>query len=135
MRRPVSASGVVPSITVASSVALALLVSSSWNSTAHAAAAGQAPGVAQPYNQAEPYYDQFKMVSLNFIWNMGFGTLTVAPAYRQRFVYQSTDATEALQNTQNVTQWIQSLYVETDPTTQPARPLSSSTTHARRSSG
>ena len=76
------------------------------------------PGVYQPYDQPEPYYDQFKMISGDLVWDTGPATLTVAPSYWQRFVYQSTDSTEALQNINNLTQFLQSLYVETDPTTQ-----------------
>jgi len=76
------------------------------------------PGIYQPYDQPEPYYDQFKMVSMNLVWDLGPTTMTLAPAYWQRFVYQSQDSTEALQNINNLTQFIQTLYVETDPTTQ-----------------
>jgi iron complex outermembrane receptor protein len=76
------------------------------------------PGVYQPYDQPEPYYDQFKMLSMNLVWDLGPTTMTLAPSYWQRFVYQSTDSTEALQNINNLTSFIQTLYVETDPTTQ-----------------
>ena len=76
------------------------------------------PGIYQPFDQPEPYYDQFKMVSMNMVWDMGPTTMTLAPAYWQRFVYQSTDSTEALQNINNLTTFVQNLYVETDPTTQ-----------------
>jgi iron complex outermembrane receptor protein len=76
------------------------------------------PGLYQPYDQPEPYYDQFKLVNLTLVYDFGPASLTVAPAYWQRFVFQSTDATEALQNINNLTQFLQSLYVETDPTTQ-----------------
>jgi len=76
------------------------------------------PGVYQPFDQPEPYYDQFKLASLDLVWNLGATTLTVAPAYWQRFVLQSQDSTEALQNINNLTQFLQSWYVETDPTTQ-----------------
>jgi iron complex outermembrane recepter protein len=76
------------------------------------------PGVYQPYDQPEPYYDQFKLVNLTLAYDFGPASLTFAPAYWQRFVFQSTDSTEALQNINNLTQFLQSLYVETDPTTQ-----------------
>ena len=76
------------------------------------------PGVYQPYDQMEPYYDQFKMISMTLVWDMGPTTMTLAPGYWQRFVYQSTDSTEALQNIQSLVQFVQNLYVETDPTTQ-----------------
>jgi iron complex outermembrane receptor protein len=76
------------------------------------------PGVYQPYDVQEPYYDSFKMVSLDAVYDFGPATLTFAPAYWKRFVFQSTDSTEALQNINNLTQFLQSLYVETDPTTQ-----------------
>src|SRR5579863_3582269 len=76
------------------------------------------PGVYQPYDTQEPYYDSFKMISLDAAYDFGPMTLTFAPAYWKRFVLQSTDSTEALQNINNLTQFLQSLYVETDPTTQ-----------------
>ncbi len=76
------------------------------------------PGVYQPYDQPEPYYDQFKLASLDLVYNFGPVTMTLAPAYWQRYVYQSTDSTEALQNINNLTTFVQSLYVETDPTSQ-----------------
>jgi outer membrane receptor protein involved in Fe transport len=76
------------------------------------------PGIYQPYDQPEPYYDQFKMISMNLVWDLGPTTMTLAPSYWQRFVYQSTDSTEALQNINNLTSFVQNLYVETDPTTQ-----------------
>jgi len=44
--------------------------------------------------------------------------LTFVPAYWKRFVFQSTDSTEALQNINNLTTFIPNLYVETDPVTQ-----------------
>jgi iron complex outermembrane recepter protein len=76
------------------------------------------PGIYQPYDQPEPYYDQFKMVSVDFVYDFGPTTLTFAPAYWQRYVFQSTDSTEALQNINNLTTFIQNLYDEVDPVTQ-----------------
>jgi iron complex outermembrane recepter protein len=76
------------------------------------------PGVYQPYDQPEPYYDQFKLASLTVVNDFGPFSLTVTPAYWQRKVFQSTDSTEALQNINNLTTFIQNLYSETDPTTQ-----------------
>jgi iron complex outermembrane receptor protein len=76
------------------------------------------PGVYQPYDQQEPYYDQFKLVSMTGVYDFGPVSLTLTPAYWQRFVYQSTDSTEALENINNLTTFIQTLYAETDPTTQ-----------------
>jgi iron complex outermembrane recepter protein len=76
------------------------------------------PGIYQPYDTEEPYYDSFKMVSMDLVYDFGPATVTFAPAYWKRFVFQSTDSTEALQNINNLTTFIQSLYVETDPTTQ-----------------
>ena len=76
------------------------------------------PGIYQPYDQPEPYYDQFKMVSLTVVNDFGPVSLTVTPAYWQRDVIQSTDSTEALQNINNLTTFIQNLYTENDPTTQ-----------------
>jgi outer membrane receptor protein involved in Fe transport len=86
----------------------------------------------QPYDQPEPYYDSFKLASLKVEYNFGAATLTSATSYWARFVEQSQDATEALQNINNFTHlvngayvpdFIQSLYVETDPTTQFAEEL------------
>jgi iron complex outermembrane recepter protein len=76
------------------------------------------PGIYQPYDQPEPYYDQFKLASMTLVYDFGPASLTVTPAYWQRTVTQSQDATEALQNINNLTTFIQSLYQETDPTTQ-----------------
>jgi iron complex outermembrane recepter protein len=76
------------------------------------------PGIYQPYDQPEPYYDQFKLASLTVVNDFGPVSLTVTPAYWQRKVFQSTDSTEALQNINNLTAFIQNLYSETDPTTQ-----------------
>ena len=74
--------------------------------------------IYQPYDTQEPYYDSFKLASLNIVYDMGGTTLTFAPAYWKRFVYQSTDSTEALQNIQNTTNFIQNLYQDRDETTQ-----------------
>jgi outer membrane receptor protein involved in Fe transport len=90
----------------------------------------QQPGglaIYQPYNQAEPYYDSFKLASLKVEYNFGPATLTSATSYWKRDVVQSTDSTEALQNINDLTHlvngvyvanFIQNLYVEEDPTTQ-----------------
>jgi iron complex outermembrane recepter protein len=86
----------------------------------------------QPYDQPEPYYDSFKMASMKIEYNFGPATLTSATSYWSRFVMQSTDSTEALQNINNLTHlvngayvpnFIQNLYVEEDPTTQFAEEL------------
>jgi len=76
------------------------------------------PGIYQPYDQQEPYYDQFRLLSMVLLWDMGPTTMTLAPSYWQRFVSQSQDSTEALQNINNLTEFRQTLFVETDPTTQ-----------------
>ena len=76
------------------------------------------PGIYQPFDQPEPYYDQFKLASLTVVNDFGPMSLTVTPAYWQRKVVQSTDSTEALQNINNLTSFIQNLYSETDGTTQ-----------------
>jgi outer membrane receptor protein involved in Fe transport len=76
------------------------------------------PGVYQPYDQPEPYYDQFKLASLDVIYDFGPMTMTFAPAYWTRDVLQSTDSTEALENINNLTEFLQSLYEENDVTTQ-----------------
>jgi len=76
------------------------------------------PGVYQPYDIEEPYYDSFKMVSLDAVYDFGPVSLTFTPAYWKRYVFQSTDSTEALQNINNLTQFLPSLYVEEDNTTQ-----------------
>jgi iron complex outermembrane recepter protein len=95
----------------------------------------QQPGglrIYQPYDQPEPYYDSFKLASIKLEYNMGPATLTSATSYWARFVEQSQDATEALQNINNLTHlvngayvpnFIQSLYVEDDPTNQFAEEL------------
>jgi iron complex outermembrane receptor protein len=74
--------------------------------------------IYQPYDQQEPYYDSFKLGSLDFTYDFGGVQLTSATAYWKRFVFQSQDSTEALQNIFNLTNFIQNLYVEEDPTTQ-----------------
>ncbi len=83
--------------------------------------------IYQPYDQPEPYYDSFKLASLKIEYGFEAATLTSATAYWKRYVFQSTDSTEALQNINDVTHlvngvyvanYIQNLYVETDPTTQ-----------------
>jgi iron complex outermembrane receptor protein len=76
------------------------------------------PGIYQPYDIEEPYYDSFKMLSLDAVYDFGPATLTFAPAYWRRNVFQSTDSTEALQNINNLTAFLPSLYVEEDDTTQ-----------------
>jgi iron complex outermembrane receptor protein len=74
--------------------------------------------IYQPYDIQEPYYDSFKMVSETLTFNFGPATLTSATGYWKRYVFQSTDSTEALQNINNLTTFIPNLYSETDPTTQ-----------------
>lgn len=76
------------------------------------------PGIYQPLDQPEPYYDQFKLISTNIVYDFGPFSVTFAPAYWQRFVFQSTDSTEALQNINNLTQFLNGFYVEKDPTSQ-----------------
>ncbi len=90
----------------------------------------QQPGglaIYQPYDQPEPYYDTFKMASLKIEYGFEAATLTSATAYWKRYVFQSTDSTEALQNINNLTQlvngnyvpnYIQNIYIEEDPTSQ-----------------
>jgi len=79
--------------------------------------------IYQPYNLPEPYYDSFKLASLVLDYDFGLATLTSATSYWRRFVYQSTDSTEALQNIFNTTDFIENLYVEEDPTTQVSQEL------------
>jgi outer membrane receptor protein involved in Fe transport len=88
--------------------------------------------IYQPYDQPEPYYDSFKMGSLKVEYVFGFATLTSATSYWKRFVEQSTDSTEALQNINDLTHlvngsyvpnFIQNLYEDHDPTTQFAEEL------------
>jgi len=76
------------------------------------------PGVYQPYDQPEPYSDQFKLASMNLVYDFGPATMTFAPAYFQRWVLQSQDSTEPLQNINNLTQFLQTLFQEGDLTTQ-----------------
>src|SRR5271170_1896507 len=88
--------------------------------------------IYQPYDQPEPYYDSFKLASLKAEYNFGGATLTSATSYWDRYVMQSTDSTEALQNINNLTHlvngayvpnFIQNLYQDHDPTTQFAEEL------------
>jgi iron complex outermembrane receptor protein len=80
--------------------------------------------IYQPYNLAEPYYDTFKLGNLTMTYDFGdFAQLTSATAYWKRFVFQSTDSTEALENIFNTTTFIKNLYVEEDPTTQLSQEL------------
>ena len=90
------------------------------------------PAIYQPYNQPEPYYDSFKLASMKVEYNFGPATLTSATSYTTRYVMQSEDSTESLQNVFNTTHkvngvyvanYIQSLYVEDDPTSQFAEEL------------
>src|SRR5271156_2448850 len=95
----------------------------------------QQPGtlaIYQPYNIQEPYYDTFKLASLKIEYNLGPATLTSATSYTARFVEQTEDATEALQNVFNLTHlvngayvanYIPGLYVEDDPTSQFAQEI------------
>ncbi|HEX4242190.1 MAG TPA: TonB-dependent receptor [Steroidobacteraceae bacterium] len=87
------------------------------------------PGIYQPNDVKEPYYDSFKLASLTVKYSFGFADLTSATGYWQRYVFQSTDATEALQNINGLagsaspTPWPNGflpglLYDEEDPTTQ-----------------
>ncbi|HEY1413939.1 MAG TPA: TonB-dependent receptor, partial [Rhodopila sp.] len=80
--------------------------------------------IYQPYDVAEPYNDTFKLGNLTMTYDFGdFAQLTSATAYWKRFVFQSTDSTEALENIFNTTTFIRNLYVETDPTTQLSQEL------------
>jgi iron complex outermembrane recepter protein len=92
------------------------------------------PSIYQPLDVKEPYYDSFKLASLTLKYNFGFAELTSATGYWQRYVIQSTDSTEALQNINGIagsaapTPWPNGflpglLYVEVDPTTQVSEEL------------
>jgi outer membrane receptor protein involved in Fe transport len=92
------------------------------------------PGIYQPLDVKEPYYDSFKLSSLTLKYNFGFAELTSATAYWKRFVFQSTDSTEALQNINGIVGSASPtpypngflpglLYVEEDPTTQVSEEL------------
>ncbi len=83
--------------------------------------------IYQPYDQPEPYRDYFRLTSLKIEYLFDAATLTSATSYWTRGVLQSTDATEALQNINNLTHivngvavpnFIDSLYQEYDPTSQ-----------------
>jgi outer membrane receptor protein involved in Fe transport len=83
--------------------------------------------IEQPYDQPEPYHDYFSLTSLKIAYDLPFASLTSATSYWRRDVLQSQDATEALQNINNLTHivngvavpnYIQSLYQEEDPTKQ-----------------
>jgi iron complex outermembrane recepter protein len=79
--------------------------------------------IYQPSNIQEPYYDSFKLASLNIVYNFDGAQLTSNTSYWQRFVIQSQDSTEPLQNIFNLTQFIPTLYQEEDPTTQISQEL------------
>jgi outer membrane receptor protein involved in Fe transport len=83
--------------------------------------------IEQPYDQPEPYHDYFELTSLKIAYDFAGASLTAATSYWWRNVLQSQDATEALQNINNLTKivngvavpnFIQSLYQEDDPTNQ-----------------
>jgi iron complex outermembrane receptor protein len=80
-------------------------------------------GIYQPYNLPEPYYDSFHLWSLKVSYDMPFANLTSASSYWKRDVYQSQDATEALQNIFNYTNFVEGIYSENDPTWQIAQEL------------
>jgi iron complex outermembrane recepter protein len=80
-------------------------------------------GIYQPYDVPEPYYDAFHLWSVKVSYDMPFANLTSASSYWTRDVYQSQDATEALQNIFNFTNFVQGLYSENDPTWQIAQEL------------
>jgi len=75
-------------------------------------------GIYQPYDLPEPYYDAFHLYSLKVSYDMSFANLTSASSYWKRDVYQSQDATEALENIFNYTNFVEGLYSENDPTWQ-----------------
>jgi outer membrane receptor protein involved in Fe transport len=79
--------------------------------------------IYQPYDIQEPYFDQFKLASFVVTYDFGVAALTSSTAYWQRFVEQSQDSTEPLQNIFNLTTFMPTLYVETDPTTQISQEL------------
>ncbi|MHB8816528.1 MAG: TonB-dependent receptor, partial [Steroidobacteraceae bacterium] len=92
------------------------------------------PSIYQPLDVKEPYYDQFKLASLTMKYNFGFAELTSATGYWQRFVIQTTDSTEALQNINGIAGSASPtpypngflpglLYTEEDPTTQVSEEL------------
>jgi outer membrane receptor protein involved in Fe transport len=80
-------------------------------------------GIYQPYDLPEPYYDAFHLWSLKVSYDMPFANLTSASSYWKRDVYQSQDATEALQNIFNYTNFVEGIYSENDPTWQIAQEL------------
>jgi outer membrane receptor protein involved in Fe transport len=74
--------------------------------------------IYQPYDIQEPYYDSFKLASLTVAYDFPGVQLTSNTSYWQRFVIQSQDSTEPLENIFNLTTFIPTLYEEQDPTTQ-----------------
>jgi iron complex outermembrane recepter protein len=74
--------------------------------------------IFQPYNIPEPYYDQFKLASLVVKYSFPGADLTSATSYWDRFVIDSQDSTEALQNVFNLTAFVPTLFQEFDRTTQ-----------------
>jgi outer membrane receptor protein involved in Fe transport len=79
--------------------------------------------IYQPYDLPEPYYDSFHLWSMKVSYDMPFANLTSASSYWMRDVYQQQDATEALQNIFNYTNFVEGIYSENDPTWQIAQEL------------
>jgi iron complex outermembrane receptor protein len=79
--------------------------------------------IFQPYDIQEPYVDSFKLLSLTVAYELPFAQLTSATGYWSRNVIQTQDATEAMENTFNLTQFLPTLYPETDSTTQISQEL------------
>jgi iron complex outermembrane recepter protein len=74
--------------------------------------------IYQPVDAPEPYYDSFKLASLTAVYDFEAAQLTSNTSYWKRQVVQSQDSAEALENDFNLTQFIPTVYQETDPTRQ-----------------
>jgi iron complex outermembrane receptor protein len=77
----------------------------------------------QPFNNDEPFYDEFRLYGLTITYDMGFAQLTSASAYYAREENQTSDVSEALYSVVglfgvSIPQFYQIPFNETDSTRQ-----------------
>jgi iron complex outermembrane recepter protein len=70
--------------------------------------------IFQPYNIQEPFEDQLKLLGLTVHYDWSGAELTSATGYWKRYMVQSQDSTEPLQNIFNINQFIPTLFQEFD---------------------
>jgi iron complex outermembrane recepter protein len=68
----------------------------------------------QPYDIQEPFYDQLKLAALTIHYDWSAAELTSATGYWKRYIVQSQDSTENLQNIFNLNQFIATNFQEFD---------------------